>query len=66
MSEQWVAGYVIDFTDGESQGRVLHEGTLEDCENMRRLLPAVSYSGARPVKGAHSFVMRKADWETIE
>lgn len=65
MTEQWVAGYAIDFADGGSEGRVLHEGDLESCENMRRLLPAVSYSGERPVKGAHSFVMRKTDWETL-
>lgn len=62
---EWVAGYVLDFMEGDSEARVLHTGSLESCENMRRLMPAIAYSGDQRVSGAHSFVMRKSDWETL-
>jgi hypothetical protein len=65
VAEEWCMGYVLDFTDGESEGQVLHRGTLESCEDMRRLLPAVTYSGEREIKGASTFVMRAIDWETL-
>lgn len=65
-TEKWVVGYALDFEDGESEGRVIHRGTLEECERVRNLMPAVSYSGDRKVERAHSFVMRQSDWETLK
>jgi len=66
VSGEWVAGYVMDFTDGgDSEACVLATGTLDKCEHFRNLLPGLAYSGTRPVKGAQSFVMRKSDWESL-
>lgn len=65
-SDEWVCAYCIDFTDGgPAEGRVLHRGTLEDCQRTSNLMPGIAYSGDRPVRGARSMVMRIADWESI-
>lgn len=46
----WKLFYLIHFSDGgEPEGQVLHEGTEESCREIARLLPAISYSGPRPV-----------------
>jgi hypothetical protein len=50
-SETWVAGYVIEFSDG---------GEPEDCERVADLIPAVVYSGARPITGARMVVCQCA------
>lgn len=63
--EQWCAGYILNYEDGSGEARLLHEGTLESCEDFRRLLPALTYSGKKPVRDVDSFVMRKSDWETL-
>jgi hypothetical protein len=48
-SEQFACGYRIDFSDGGGpEGRVLHIGSLEECERMARVFPGVAYSGSRP------------------
>lgn len=44
---------VVDFSDGgESEESVLHFGSFESCDAAARLIPAISYSGSRPVKDA--------------
>lgn len=49
----WLCGYIIEFTDGgEPEGGILHEGSREDCEKVRDMIPGVSYSGDRPIKHA--------------
>jgi len=49
----WALLYVIEFSDGgEPEMRLMHRGTEEECEKLSRLLPAVSYSGSRPVTKA--------------
>lgn len=54
---EWICGYRIEFTDdGPPVAEVLHVGTQDECERMADLLPAVAYSGARPIKGAHLVV----------
>lgn len=43
----------IDFSDGgEPEESVLQFGSFESCDGVARLMPAVSYSGSRPVHGA--------------
>jgi hypothetical protein len=49
-NDDFVAGYVIHFSDGgESEEQVLHHGSLESCRALGLLIPAVAYSGKRPV-----------------
>jgi len=46
----WKLFYLIHFSDGgDPEGNLLHEGTEEECERLATMLPAVSYSGPRPV-----------------
>ena len=45
----YACGYLIHFSDGgEPEERVLHRGTLEECQRIGTLMLAVSYSGGRP------------------
>lgn len=47
--DQYLFGYRIEFGDGgKPEAQILHKGTLEECEEMCRLLPGVVYSGPRP------------------
>jgi len=47
----FLVGYIIEFSDGGlREGRILHRGTRKECEELVRVIPAVSYSGDRPVK----------------
>jgi hypothetical protein len=49
VNDNWILGYVIEFSDGgEPEIQILHKGSEESCEKMANLLPAVSYSGDRP------------------
>jgi len=57
-SEEWVCGYVIEFDDGgEPESQVLHVGSKESCEAVSDMLPAVLYSGDRPIKDAYMRVV---------
>jgi len=48
-SKTYVCGYLIRFSDGgEPEERVLHRGTLEECQRIGKVMLAVSYSGDRP------------------
>jgi hypothetical protein len=59
---EYVCFCQLDFADdGEPEFMVFHRGTLADCEKMYGLVPAVSYSGARPVKDARVRIMSEAD-----
>lgn len=59
-----VCGYVIKFTDGgENEAEVLHVGTKEECERVADLIPAVAYSGNRPVKDCWMRVAKLPDPE---
>lgn len=49
---KFACGYVLEFAEGEPEEQVLHVGTLEECERMSDLIPAVSYSGERRCTGA--------------
>ena len=45
----YVCGYLIHFSDGgEPEERVLHRGTLEECQRIAKVMLAISYSGGRP------------------
>ena len=53
MSNDFLLGYVLEFTDGgPPEVEVLHRGTLESCKELSDLLPAIAYSGSRPWIGA--------------
>ena len=53
MTEKLV--YVIEFSDGgPPECGELQRGTREECEKVRDLIPAISYSGSRPVKCAYT------------
>jgi hypothetical protein len=46
----WKLFYLIHFSDGgDPEGQLLHEGTEDECVKLANMLPAVSYSGQRPV-----------------
>lgn len=48
-----VAEVRIDFSDGgEAESWPVFFGSREQCDSVARMLPAVSYSGNRPVAGA--------------
>ena len=50
----YAGGYVIEFDDGgEPDEQVLVTGTEEECERVLAFLPAVAYSGTRPVRRAY-------------
>lgn len=60
MSAQpsFVLGYVIEFSDGgPDESGFLHRGTLESCQRLQTDLPAIAYSGDRPVKGARTVIV---------
>jgi len=49
VNDNWILGYVIEFSDGgDPEIRILHKGTEADCEKMAAALPAVAYNGNRP------------------
>jgi len=53
VSERFVCGCVITFNDGgPAEEQVLGRGTYEECEQIDRLIGAISYSGERPVREA--------------
>lgn len=50
--------YMMEFSDnGEPEGGELHRGTREDCERVRGLLPAIAYSGSRPLLHAYTCIV---------
>ncbi|HZT29192.1 MAG TPA: hypothetical protein VFA33_04875 [Bryobacteraceae bacterium] len=52
---------MIEFSDdGPPQCQALHQGSLEDCEQVGDLCHAVSYSGSRPNPRAR-FVISKLE-----
>lgn len=53
-----VAGYIIHFKDGgEPEEAVLGQGTKEEMERLYRMMPAVSYSGERPIDRAEFVIV---------
>lgn len=53
----------IEFDDGGSvSAQPLHVGDRESCERVADLIPAVSYSGDRPVKRAWMSIIKTQDW----
>ena len=39
----FLVGYIIEFSDGGlREGRILHRGTRKECEELVRVIPAVS------------------------
>lgn len=47
----WITGSIIVFDDnGEAEMTVLHQGTQEECEKVAAMVPAVTYSGPRPIR----------------
>ena len=66
-AEQWVCGYVLTFTDGgEPEEQILHVGSREDCEQVAGLIPAVAYSGPRPLGDCRMVVMPMPEEATEE
>lgn len=58
-----VAGYVIVFKDGgPNEEQVLGQGSHEEMEALYRLMPAVSYSGDRPVERAEFVIV---PWDDV-
>lgn len=54
---EFVCCSVIEFSDGgEESVTVLERGSKETCERVADLIPAVSYSGKRPMKAAYMVV----------
>jgi hypothetical protein len=53
----------IEFADtGSVSAQPLHVGDLQSCERVADMLPAISYSGDRPVKKAWMSIIRTQDW----
>lgn len=48
--QHWILISEIKFNDGgESEFFLIHKGTENECKVLMNTLPAISYSGARPV-----------------
>jgi hypothetical protein len=59
-----VAGYVVHFKDGAGPEECLiGQGSREEMEALYRMMPAVSYSGDRPVERAEFVIV---PWEEIK
>ena len=57
----YFCGYLIHFSDGgEPEERVLHHGTLEDCQRLGLMMPAVNYSGGRPDPRCEFVIVQEA------
>lgn len=57
MSE-YVCGYVIHFSDdGPDEGQELHRGSLQECGELADIIPAVCYSGSRPLRDAEFVIV---------
>lgn len=64
---EYVAGYVIEFTDGGNpEGKVLHRGTKEECQRCSETVNGISYSGDRPVKDGYFFVVPAVVYDTFQ
>jgi len=56
--ERFACGYVLEFSDGgEPEEQVLHVGTKDECARLMDLVPAVAYSGDRPIADARMVVV---------
>ena len=61
----YVCGYLIHFSDGgEPEERVLHRGTLEECQRIGTLMLAVSYSGGRPDPRCEFVIVQQQEEES--
>jgi len=59
-----VCAYVLEFSDGgPDEARLLHAGTLEECDRTADSIPAASYNGDRPVRQAHVIVTTAESWQ---
>lgn len=59
----WTCGYVLEYPD-RIEGRVLHEGSREDCERTADLIPAISVSGEMP-QDSRMLVMPSGKWDEL-
>lgn len=60
MSDKWFIGYLIRFRDGGApEMQVLQRGlgSEQECEKLADMLPAIAYSGNRPIGDAQLFWM---------
>jgi hypothetical protein len=59
--ELFLCGYILEFSDGgPREGGLLHAGTKEECENTARIIPAICYSGDRPLKACYIRIVPEA------
>ena len=64
---EYILGCVIDFSDGgDPEGQIIHRGTKKECEKVKELIPGVSYSGSRPIKGARFFIAPASVYDTFQ
>lgn len=64
-----VVGYIIWFKDGgPPEGQLLGTGTLEECQHIQKFIPAVAYSGSRPLDMATMTVVPREEspWVLVE
>jgi len=55
---KFACGYILSFSDGgPDEEQILHIGTEKECNKILDFLPAVSYSGDRPVSGCTAGVI---------
>jgi hypothetical protein len=54
MTDQiWMLASVIEFSDGgEPEMQIIHCGTKKSCEQLADSMPAIAYSGSRPITRA--------------
>lgn len=60
----WVCGYVMEFTEGDPERRIVYTGTLANCERLAARLDepmrGIAYEGDRTPTGALVFVCEAA------
>jgi hypothetical protein len=63
VSEVWVCGYVLAFSD-RYEGRELHRGDQEACERTSALTPAIAVNTAEKCE-ASLHVMPASEWDSV-
>lgn len=61
--QEFVCGWVILFKDGGEPefGPVLYRGKREDCERVLDQIPAIAYSGGRPIERCVPLIVPTAE-----
>lgn len=63
VKDEYVLLACIEFTDEMMEVSVLHEGTLDECEKVQNLIPAIVYDGDKEVDKAFTTIRTAREWD---